>query len=97
MASKIPIDLNQPANTLSAIADKIRKDLVVKNDYQLSKNEYGVTNPDAISDGDGKGRGTGVFLDIQNGGTSTDQVAKVDNIKLNKYSSKNPYNTPSTE
>ena len=42
MASKIPIDLNQPANTLSAIADKVRKDLVVKNDYQLSKNENGV-------------------------------------------------------
>lgn len=97
MASKIPIDLNQPENALSTIADKIRKDLVVRNDYQLSKNEYGVTNADAISDGDGKGRGTGVFLDTFNGGTSTDQVTKIDNIKLNKYSSKKPYNTPSTE
>lgn len=97
MASKIPIDLNQPANSLSAIAEKVRKDLVVKNDYQSSKNEYGVTNPDAISDGDAKGKGTGVFLDIFNGGSSTDQVTKIDNIKLNKYSSKNPYNSPSTE
>ena len=97
MASKIPIDLNQPANSLSTIAEKVRKDLVVKNDYQSSKHEYGVTNSDAISDGDGKGRGTGVFLDIFNGGTSTDQVTKIDNIKLNKYSSKNPYNSPSTE
>ena len=97
MASKVPIDLNQPANTLSAIAEKVRKDLVTRNDYKSNANEYGVTNPDAISDGDGKGRGTGVFLDIFNGGTSTDQVTKVDNIKLNKYSSKKPYNSPSTE
>ena len=97
MASKVPIDLNQPDNALSAIAQKVRKDLVTRNDYKSNANEYGVTNPDAISDGDGKGRGTGLFLDIFNGGTSTDQVAKVDNIKLNKYSSKNPYNTPSTE
>jgi hypothetical protein len=97
MASKVPIDLNQPDNALSAIAQKVRKDLVTRNDYKSNANEYGVTNPDAISDGDDKGRGTGVFLDIFNGGTSTDQVAKVDNIKLNKYSSKNPYNTPSTE
>ena len=97
MASKVPIDLNQPANTLSAIAEKVRKDLVTRNDYKSNANEYGVTNPDAISDGDGKGRGTGVFLDIFNGGTSTDQVAKVDNIKLNKYGPKNPYNSPSTE
>lgn len=97
MASKVPIDLNQPDNTLSAIAEKVRKDLVTRNDYKSNANEYGVTNPDAISDGDGKGRGTGVFLDIFNGGTSTDQVTKVDNIKLNKYSSKKPYNSPSTE
>jgi hypothetical protein len=97
MASKVPIDLNQPDNALSAIAEKVRKDLVTRNDYKSNANEYGVTNPDAISDGDGKGRGTGVFLDIFNGGTSTDQVTKVDNIKLNKYSSKKPYNSPSTE
>ena len=88
MASKVPIDLNQPDNTLSAIAEKVRKDLVTRNDYKSNANEYGVTNADAISDGDNKGRGTGVFLDIFNGGTLTDQVTKVDNIKLNKYSSK---------
>lgn len=97
MATYIPLELTQPQNKLTQIAEQKRKELITKNDYAISDNEYSQTNPDAISDGDGKGRGTGVFLDIFNGGTSTDQVTKVDNIKLNKYSSKKPYNSPSTE
>ena len=91
-----------PLETIAQkLSDKRKEDLEsilkISGSAAVSKNEYGVTNADAISDGDGKGRGTGVFLDTFNGGTSTDQVTKIDNIKLNKYSSKKPYNTPSTE
>ena len=94
MASKDPINLEQPSNNLSTIADKIRKDLVVRNDYKPSKNEYGVTNPDAISDGDDKGKGTGIFLDVANGGSRQDQVERKEDIKINKYNSNRPYYIP---
>ena len=97
MASKDPIDLEQPVNNLSTIADKIIKDLVTRHDYKSSKNEYGVTNPDAISDGDDKGKGTGIFLDILNGGSKQDIIERKDDIKINKYNSSKPYNTPSSE
>ena len=97
MASKDPINLEQPSNNLSTIADKIRKDLIVRNDYKPEKNEYGVTNPDAISDGDDKGKGTGIFLDVANGGSRQDQVERKEDIKINKFNSSNPYQFPSAE
>ena len=97
MATNDPINLEQPSNNLSTIADKIRKDLVVRNDYKPSKNEYGVTNPDAISDGDDKGKGTGIFLDSANGGSRQDQIERKEDIKINKYNSSKPYQFPSTE
>ena len=38
MATNDPINLEQPSNNLSTIADKIRKDLIVRNDYKPEKN-----------------------------------------------------------
>ena len=64
MATLIPMDYSQPANTLTAIADNQRTVNQVKNDYVPKVDEYSVTNPDAMADGDAMGRGTGVFLDI---------------------------------
>lgn len=60
-----PLDFSQPNNLLSKYADQERKKLIPKNDYKTT-NEYSSTNKDAMSDGDDKGRGTGVFLDIVN-------------------------------
>jgi hypothetical protein len=49
----------------------------------------------AIADGDKIGRGTGGDLDVynQNAGTSTDIIERKDDLKINKFSSNNPYYT----
>ena len=93
MATLIPMDYSQPANTLTAIADNQRNINQVKNDYVPKVDEYSVTNPDAMADGDAMGRGTGVFLDIFNegGGTSVDIVERKLEIKINKYNKNKTY------
>jgi len=93
MATYIPLELTQPQNKLTQIAEQKRKELVVKNDYTLDANEYSQTNEDAISDGDNKGRGTGNYLDTVNGGTMIDTVIRTEEYARNKYNPKNPYNT----
>ena len=88
------LDFSQPANDLTAIADIQRKSLIVKNDYK-TVNPYSSVNPDAISDGDESGKGTGVFLDTINGGSSIDIVERKSEIKQNEYQPNKPYTTPS--
>ena len=88
------LDFSQPANDLTAIADLQRKSLIVKNDYK-TQNPYSSTNPDAISDGDESGKGTGIFLDTVNGGSSIDIVERKNEIKQNEYQPNKPYSTPS--
>ena len=88
------LDFSQPANDLTAIADMQRKSLVVKNDYK-TVNPYSAVNPDAISDGDESGKGTGVFLDVVNGGSSIDMVERKNSIKVNEFQPNKPYTTPS--
>ena len=88
------LDYSQPANDLTAIADLQRKSLLVKNDYK-TVNPYSATNPDAISDGDESGKGTGIFLDTVNGGSSIDVVERKNEIKQNEYQPNKPYTTPS--
>jgi hypothetical protein len=88
------LDFSQPANDLTTIADLQRKSLIVKNDYK-TVNPYSSVNPDAISDGDESGKGTGVFLDTINGGSSTDIVERKNEIKVNEYQPNKPYTTPS--
>jgi hypothetical protein len=88
------LNFNQPANDLTAIADIQRKSLVVKNDYK-TVNPYSAVNPDAISDGDESGKGTGVFLDTINGGSSIDIVERKNEIKVNEFQPNKPYTTPS--
>jgi hypothetical protein len=85
-----PLDFSQPNNLLSKYADQERKKLIPKNDYKTT-NEYSSTNKDAMSDGDDKGRGTGVFLDTVNGGTKLDQLERKSEIVINKYKADNPY------
>ena len=88
------LDYSQPKNDLTAIADIQRKSLLVKNDYK-TVNPYSAVNPDAISDGDESGKGTGIFLDTVNGGSSIDIVERKNEIKQNEYQPNKPYSTPS--
>ena len=88
------LNFDQPANDLTAIADIQRKSLIVKNDYK-TVNPYSSTNPDAMSDGDESGKGTGIFLDTVNGGSSIDIVERKNEIKVNEYQPNKPYTTPS--
>jgi hypothetical protein len=88
------LDFSQPANDLTAIAELQRKSLIVKNDYK-TVNPYSSVNPDALSNGDESGKGTGIFLDTINGGSSIDIVERKSEIKVNEYQPNKPYTTPS--
>ena len=94
MSKQIPVDLNQTEpNTLSAVADQERAKLIPKNDYNKVGNEYSVVNKDALADGDSRGRGTGVFLDVYNtnAGTVNDIAERKDDIKINKFNQSKTY------
>ena len=96
MANEITVDLTQnEPNALTAIADVERSKLIPKNDYNQVGNPYSSVNRDAVADGDSMGRGTGRFLDIYTeAGTKEDIIDRKDNIKINKFNSKNPYQLP---
>lgn len=87
------LDFSQPKNKLSEVAEQIRKQQLSRNDYTLD-NQFGSTNPDAISDGDQYGKGTGTFLDTSNGGSSVDKTERLSELKFNQYSSNKPYQNP---
>ena len=94
MALEIAVDLTQnEPNALTAVADVERSKLIPRNDYNEVGNQYSVVNRDALDDGDAKGRGTGIFLDVYNAnaGTITDVVERKNEIKINSYNSSKPY------
>jgi hypothetical protein len=94
MALEIAVDLaqNEP-NALTAIADVERAKLIPRNDYNQVGNPYSSTNRDAMSDGDAKGKGTGVFLDVYNvnAGDINDVVERKNEVKINQYNSSKTY------
>jgi hypothetical protein len=94
MAVYEPLDFSQPQNKLSEVAEQIRKQQIARNDYQLDK-QYGSNSPDAISDGDLQGKGTGVFLDTSAGGNVVDISERKNEIKINRYQADKPYQIPS--
>jgi hypothetical protein len=94
MAQTERLDFEQPNNELSQIAEQQRAKLFPRNDYKIT-NQYSATNPDAISDGDEFGKGTGVFLDTVNGGSSIDKQERINEIKINEFQQNKPYTTPS--
>jgi hypothetical protein len=85
MAVYEPLDFAQPQNKLTEVAEQIRKQQIARNDYQLDK-QYGTSSPDAMSDGDLQGKGTGVFLD----------TLRKSEIKINQYQADKPYQVPGT-
>ena len=95
MAALFPIDFSQPLNTLGQVGQEERTKEIKINDYKQSANEYSAVNKDAMSDGDLFGKGTGIFLDILNGGSSEDVTERKNQIKINFYQTNKPYTTPS--
>jgi hypothetical protein len=91
-----PIDLGQPNNELSQIADIERKKLFPKNDYK-NNNQYTSVHPDALATGDEQGKGTGGDLDVYNqeAGGILDIIERKSEIVVNKYKINKPYTTPS--
>jgi hypothetical protein len=95
MPSLEPLSFSQPDNELTRIADAERAKLFPKNDYKTN-NQYSSVNPNALADGDERGRGTGNFLDVYNQsiGTRTDILERKNEIKVNEYQVNKPYTTP---
>jgi hypothetical protein len=95
MPSLEPLSFSQPDNELTKIAEAERAKLFPKNDYKTN-NQYSSVNPNALADGDERGRGTGNFLDVYNQsiGTRTDILERKNEIKVNEYQVNKPYTTP---
>ena len=94
MPSQIPLNLNQTeANQLTSLSDSERAKLIPRNDYNKVGNEYSAVNKDAFADGDSRGRGTGIFLDVYNNGAGTieDIVERKNTIVKNKFNSSKTY------
>jgi hypothetical protein len=94
MPAQIPVNLNQTENNqLTALSDQQRASLIPKNDYNKVGNEYSVVNRDALADGDSRGRGTGIFLDVYNNaaGTIEDVVERKNEIKINRFNPSKTY------
>ena len=86
------LDFSQPDNALSKVADEQRNRLFPRNDFKPT-DPYSSVHPDALATGDKIGRGTGGDLDIynNNAGTSEDIAFRKEELKVNKYSTNNPY------
>lgn len=95
MANLEPLDFSQPTNDLSDIAKMERAKLFPKNDYQ-TKNKYSSVNPDALADGDDRGKGTGGDLDVhnKNAGAIQDITERKSLIVGNEFKPTTPYTTP---
>ena len=61
------------ASKLEELGKQFRIDNTKGNTYQNTESGgYGATHPNALSDGDSKGKGTGVNYDTYNGGSDID-------------------------
>jgi len=96
-------DFNQqkPGEKLTNESAKFRKDMLTKNLYPVSDSDgYSAKHPNALADGDEKGRGSAIYLDVfgQDIGTRTDimgngeaNTGRMNNVKTNLYSKDNEY------
>lgn len=94
------------SNKLEEVALSQRAFLIPKNEYNSSDDSqsYSATHPNAISDGDNKGKGTSVYLDTYNGGDDIDingnpnyaGSGRIKNQAFNQYDDDNGYTTPDT-
>ena len=94
------------SNKLELAALQQRAALIPLNSYNSSdqSQKYGATHPNALSDGDAKGKGTSTYLDTYNGGASVDIYGnanyagsgRLQNVAFNQYNPNNGYQTPDT-
>ena len=93
MPAQIPVNLNQTENNqLTALSDQQRINLIPRNDYNKVGNEYSAVNRDALADGDSRGRGTGIFLDVYNNAAGTiEEVERRNGIRVNKFNFSRTY------
>ncbi len=91
---------------LEELGDEYRKQNLIKNEYQKSESgKYSVTHPNAISDGDNKGKGTSTVGDTNNGGSDIDingnpeipKSGRNQQLSMNLYNADSPYRNPDTD
>lgn len=63
--------------------------LIPTNEYKPDSFEYGATNPNALSDGDEKGKGATTTI-----GGKTDIQERTKLIVVNQYAESKPYTSP---
>lgn len=94
------------ASKLEELGKIYRDQNLIKNEYQKTeKRQYGPTHPNALSDSDSKGKGTGIPYDTFNGGSDIDingnpnipKSGRKQLTSMNQYNSKNEYKHPDTE
>ena len=83
----------QAGQRMTDIAQAERDKLFPRNTYAPDKDVYGPQHPNALTDGDEKGRGSSVFLGVhdQETGTKTDNLTRKDLIKTNNFNYKEQY------
>ena len=92
------------SNKLEEAALAQRHALIPMNTYNSSdqSQKYGSGHPNALSDGDNKGKGTNQYLDTYNGGADNDihgnpaiiGSGRNQNIASNQYNKDNTYQMP---
>ena len=92
---------NKPGEKLTELAAKYRNQNLVKNVYPVSDSDgYSANHPNALANGDDKGRGNANYLDVfgEDIGTRTDifgngeaNTGRNNNLKANAFSKKNEY------
>ncbi len=92
---------NKPREQLTKLSEQYRNQNLVKNVYPVSDSDgYSANHPNALANGDDKGRGNSIYLDVFGNdiGTRTDihgngeaNTGRVNNLKTNTYSRDNEY------
>ena len=92
---------NKPGEKLTDLAAQYRKQNLVKNIYPVSDSDgYSSNHPNALANGDDRGRGNANYLDVfgEDIGTRTDihgngesNTGRNNNLKTNAFSKKNEY------
>jgi|TARA_R110002012_G_scaffold217385_1_gene388585 hypothetical protein len=95
-------DFNQkkPGEKLSDISSKEREKLMTRNVYK-NESGYNANHPNAISDGDPKGKGNAQYLNVYNDGNTGGSLdilgngepntGRIGNVKTNLYNKSNEY------
>jgi len=92
---------NKPGEQLTKLSEQYRNQNLVKNVYPVSDSDgYSSNHPNALANGDDKGRGNSIYLDVfgEDIGTRTDihgngesNTGRVNNLKTNTFSRDNEY------